>query len=451
MIDSLSKTKELGTKPIGKLLWQYALPAIIAMTASSLYNMVDSIFIGQGVGAMAISGLAITFPFMNLSAAFGAMVGVGSATILSVRLGQRDYENANKILGNCVVLNILLGLFFMAISLLFLDPILRFFGATNNTLQYAREYMVVILIGNAITHLYLGLNAVLRSIGKPNVAMMCTIFTVIVNAILDPIFIFVLKMGIQGAAIATIISQLLCLIWQIVVFANQREIVHFKKGIFTLKQRIVSDILSIGMAPFLMNLCACIVVIFFNQGLLKYGGDLSVGAYGIVNRIGFVFVMIVMGINQGMQPISGYNYGAQQMGRVKTVYYKAMYYATAVCCLAFVIAVFFPSYCVQAFTHDKEMIALASEAMIIYHITFPVIGFQMVTTTFFQSIGKAKIAIFLSLLRQLIFLLPGIIILPLWLGINGVWYTLPLSDILAAIVTAIVFLKYRKKLLLKTI
>ena len=446
-MNNQQSTKALGTESIGRLLWRYALPAIIAMTASSLYNMVDSIFIGQGCGALAISGLAITFPFMNLSAAFGAMIGVGSSTILSIRLGQRDYDSAGRILGNCVTLNILLGLVFMAVSLLWLDPILRFFGATDNTLPYAREYMIVILIGNAVTHLYLGLNAVLRAIGKPHIAMYCTILTVVLNAIMDPIFIFTLHMGIRGAAIATILAQIVSLVWQIRIFSKKDELVHLQRGIYGLKARIVRDILSIGMAPFLMNLCACVVVIFVNNGLLRYGGDLAVGAYGIVNRIGFVFAMICIGINQGMQPIAGYNYGAQQMPRVMKVYYLAMFYATLICLVAFVAGVFFPEALSRIFTHDDQLIAISTHAMVLYMCTFPIVGFQMVTTNLFQSIGMARISIFLSLTRQLIFLLPGLILMPLWLGLDGIWYAIPLSDILAAITTVIVYLIYRKKLL----
>ena len=443
---STSKTLELGSKPVGSLLWQYALPAIIAMTASSLYNMVDSIFIGQGCGALAISGLAITFPFMNLSAAFGAMIGVGSATILSVRLGQRDYDVASKILGNCVTLNTLLGLVFMVVSLLFLDPILRFFGATDNTLPYAREYMEVILVGNAVTHLYLGLNAVLRAIGKPQIAMYSTILTVVLNAIMDPVFIFVLDMGIRGAAVATILAQIVSLVWQLKIFSAKDELVHLQRGIYALKKRIVSDILSIGMAPFLMNLCACVVVIFVNNGLLRYGGDLAVGAYGIVNRIGFVFAMICIGINQGMQPIAGYNYGARQMPRVMKVYYLAMLYATIVCLIAFVAGIFFPEALTRIFTHDEQLISIATHAMVLYMCTFPVVGFQIVTTNLFQSIGMAKISIFLSLTRQLIFLLPGLILMPLAFGLDGIWYAIPLSDLLATVTTVIVYFRFRHKL-----
>lgn len=438
-------TLELGTKPIGKLLWQYAMPAIIAMTASSLYNTIDSIFIGQKVGALAISGLAITFPLMNLSAAFGAMVGVGGSTILSVRLGQRDYSTGCKIFGSCLSLNIMTGVIFMAVCLAFLEPILRFFGASDNTLPYARDYMTIILIGNAFTHLYFGQNALLRSIGKPKFSMLCTIITVAINLVLAPLFIFVFEWGIRGAALATVIAQFLCMCWQMKIFSNPDEIIHFKRGIYKLESRIVKDILGIGLAPFLMNCCACIVVIFVNKGLSQYGGDLAVGAYGIVNRIGFIFAMIVMGLNQGMQPIAGYNFGAQLIPRLMKVYYYTMILATVVCCIAFCFGVLMPETCVRLFTHDEELIAIATPAMVLYNCTFPVIGFQMVTTNFFQSIGMAKVSIFLSLTRQMIFLLPGLIILPLFFHLNGIWYAIPLSDLLSSVLTAIVFFIYRNK------
>ena len=444
-MDNKAATLELGTKPIGKLLWQYAMPAIIAMTAASLYNMVDSIFIGHGVGALAISGLAITFPLMNLSTAFGAMVGVGAATILSVRLGQKDYSSANRILGNCLTMKVITGVLFMAVCLLWLDPILRFFGATDNTLPYAREYMQVILAGNIFTHIYFGQNALLRSISKPKIAMYSTIMTVLINTALDPLFIYVFGWGIRGAAIATVLSQCICLVYQTRFFLLRDGIIRYQKGIYALHGRVVKDILSIGLAPFLMNCCACVVVIFGNKGLLRYGGDLAVGAYGIVNRVGFIFAMIVMGLNQGMQPIAGYNFGARLFKRLMSVYYKTMVYATLVCLVAFCVGVFLPEYCVRLFTHDDELVLIATPAMVLYTCTFPVVGFQMVTTNFFQSIGKAKISIFLSLTRQMIFLLPGLIVLPLYYGTYGIWYAIPLSDFLSAMLTAIIFFIYRRQ------
>ncbi len=437
---------ELGTKPVGRLLLQYALPAIVAMVASSLYNMVDSIFIGQGVGALAISGLAITFPFMNLSAAFGAAIGVGSSAFLSVKLGQRDYDIANKILGNCVMLNIIIGIAFGGVGLLFLDPILRFFGASDATLPYAREYMVVILIGNAVTHLYLGLNAVMRAAGKPRVAMYITIFTVVINAVLDPLFIYTLKLGIRGAAYATILSQLMALMWQWKLFGNRREFLHFDYGKFRVEMPIVRNIISIGISPFSMNACACLVVIFINNSLMKYGGDMAVGAYGIANRVAFIFVMVTMGVCQGMQPIAGYNYGAQNYNRMLEVLRLAVIAGTLVCAVGFVIAVFFPEPCVRLFTADVELIEKSVVAMRYIMALFVIIGAQMVITNFFQSIGKAKVSIFLSLSRQLIFLVPAIAILPPLMGLDGVWLAMPLSDGVAAVMAYAMLWIYVRRL-----
>ena len=437
---------ELGTKPVGRLLLQYALPAIVAMVASSLYNMVDSIFIGQGVGALAISGLAITFPFMNLSAAFGAAIGVGSSAFLSVKLGQRDYDIANKILGNCVMLNIIIGIAFGGVGLLFLDPILRFFGASDATLPYAREYMVIILIGNAVTHLYLGLNAVMRAAGKPRVAMYITIFTVVINAVLDPLFIYTLRLGIRGAAYATILSQLMALVWQWKLFGNRKEFLHFDYGKFRVEMPIVRNIISIGISPFSMNACACLVVIFINNSLMKYGGDMAVGAYGIANRVAFIFVMVTMGVCQGMQPIAGYNYGAQNYNRMLEVLRLAVMAGTLVCAVGFVIAVFFPEPCVRLFTTDAELIEKSVVAMRYIMALFVIIGAQMVITNFFQSIGKAKVSIFLSLSRQLIFLVPAIAILPPLMGLDGVWLAMPLSDGVAAVMAYAMLWIYVRRL-----
>ena len=437
---------ELGTKPVGRLLLQYALPAIVAMVASSLYNMVDSIFIGQGVGALAISGLAITFPFMNLSAAFGAAIGVGSSAFLSVKLGQRDYDIANKILGNCVMLNIIIGIAFGGVGLLFLEPILRFFGASDATLPYAREYMVIILIGNAVTHLYLGLNAVMRAAGKPRVAMYITIFTVVINAILDPLFIYTLRLGIRGAAYATILSQLMALVWQWKLFGNRKEFLHFDYGKFRVEMPIVRNIISIGISPFSMNACACLVVIFINNSLMKYGGDMAVGAYGIANRVAFIFVMVTMGVCQGMQPIAGYNYGAQNYNRMLEVLRLAVIAGTLVCAVGFVIAIFFPEPCVRLFTTDVELIEKSVVAMRYIMALFVIIGAQMVITNFFQSIGKAKVSIFLSLSRQLIFLVPAIAILPPLMGLDGVWLAMPLSDGVAAVMAYAMLWIYVRRL-----
>ena len=443
-MDKNKATLELGTKPVGRLLVQYALPAIIAMTASSLYNMVDSIFIGQGVGALAISGLAVTFPFMNLSAAFGAGVGVGSSSYLSVKLGQKDYSTAQRILGNNVTLNVIIGLLFSAVSLIFLDPILFFFGASEQTLPYAREYMVIILLGNIITHLYFGMNAVLRAASKPREAMYTTIFTVVLNSLLDPLFIYTFDLGIRGAAIATILSQTVALVWQIRLFSDKSQLLHLKRGIYKLANTIVKNILGIGISPFAMNATACLVAIFVNQRLLEYGGDLAVGAYGIANRVGFIFIMINFGVNQGMQPIAGYNYGAQNYDRLMRVLKLAMIAGTCITTSGFLVAEFIPHICVGLFTSDTELTELSVNGLRIMMAAMPIVGYQMIVTNFFQSIGKAKISIFLSLSRQLLFLVPLIGVLPLFFGVNGVWVAMPISDSFSALFALVMMVRYMR-------
>lgn len=441
---------QLGTEPVGKLLVQYALPAIIAMTASSLYNMIDSIFIGQGVGPLAISGLAITFPFMNLSAAFGAAVGVGASTYISVRLGQRDYDTARHILGNTISLNVIIGVAFSIVSLLFLDPILMFFGASEQTIPYARDYMVVILIGNVFTHLYFGMNAVLRSAGKPREAMYATMFTVIVNTLLDPLFIYVFDMGIRGAALATILSQIMALAWQVSLFAKQSEILHFQRGTYKPNADIIKSIISVGMSPFSMNVCACVIVIFINNGLLAYGGDLAVGAYGIANRVAFLFVMVNMGVNQGMQPIAGYNFGACRYDRLMRVLKLSVIAASVVSVSGFLLSQMMPMQCARLFTTDPTLMSLSATGISTMMMAFPLVGCQMVITNFFQSIGKAKISMFLSLSRQMIFLLPLLLLLPLVWGVKGVWWSMPISDTISAVVTIYMMARFMRTIKKKT-
>lgn len=439
---------DLGTRKISSLLSKYAVPAIIAMTASSLYNMVDSIYIGhiKDFGHLAISGLAVTFPLMNLSAALGTLVGVGAATMISVLLGQKNYKAAGKVLTNEVTLNTILGVVFTAITLLFLSPILRFFGASDDTLPFASDYMTIILAGNVFTHLYFGLNAVIRSSGNPRLAMGLTLFTVISNSILDPVFIFVLGMGIKGAALATVLCQMMALSYAMVYFMDQKKFLHLPKKIFGLDWRIAKDSLSIGMGPFLMNAASCIVALFINQQMSRYGGDLSIGAYGIVNRISFLFVMIVMGFNQGMQPIAGYNFGARQYSRVKDVFFLTAKWATRVVTVGFILSVFFPEVAVAAFTDEPELRSLSAHGLRTMNIIFPIIGFQMVATNLFQCLGMVHKSIILSLSRQLLFLVPSVFILPLFFGVDGVWYSFPVSDFLASILTIIFLVSLVRKL-----
>jgi putative MATE family efflux protein len=436
----------LGSERIGKLLKQYSIPAIIAMTASSLYNIADSIFIGHGVGALAISGLTITFPLMNLAAALGSLAGVGASTLVSVKLGQKDYKTANRILGNVMVLNMITGIVFTIACLPFLDKILYFFGASEHTIGYAREYMQVILLGNVITHMYLGLNAVLRSSGHPSKAMAATLTSVILNCALNPIFIFTFGMGIRGAAIATIIAQIVSLAWQLVHFFYFLQLLSFHKTSFRLKKDLVKGMFSIGLSPFLMHICSCLIVILINRGLKTYSGDLAIGAYGIVNRVALLFLMIVFGLNQGMQPIAGYNFGAKNFDRVLKVTKMTICLGIAVTTFGFIICEFFPAFVAGLFTHDPALTKESIYGIRIVFIVFPVIGFQSVSSNFFLAIGRAKKAIFLSLTRQVIFLIPLLLILPNFLETFGIWVSLPVSDLVSSIVTAILLFNEFKKL-----
>ncbi|MBQ6081691.1 MAG: MATE family efflux transporter [Bacteroidales bacterium] len=431
---------ELGTEKIGKLLKQYATPAIIAMLATSLYNMVDSIFIGQGVGPLAISGLAVTFPLMNIAIAFGTLVGVGAATLISILLGQKDYKMANRVLGNVVILNVAISFVVTALSLIFMDPILYFFGASDNTISYAREYMVVIMWGNVISHLYHGLNGVVRSSGRPRLAMAATILAVILNTVLDPIFIFVFKMGIRGAAIATVLAQVIALVWITKTLCNKEHVLHFSREVFEFDFKIAWRSLSIGMSPFLMNIASCFVVILINNQLKYHGGDLAIGAYGIANRLCFLFFTITMGLTQGMQPIAGYNYGARNWKRVKDVVRLTILCSVIALSIGFLVGMLMPDLAVSLFTHDAELRAISARAFRISVLMFPVVGFQAVVTNFFQCIGRVGKAIFLSLSRQLLFLIPFLLIFPPLWGTDGVWFSMPASDLVSAIVALALFI-----------
>ena len=436
---------ELGTEKVSTLLKNYAVPAIIAMTASSLYNMVDSIYIGHGVGPLAISGLGVCFPLMNLSTAFGTLVGIGGSTMLSVLLGQKNYEGANKVLGNIVSLNSLIGFLFALVCLVWLEPILGFFGATVNTMSYARDYMSIILYGNVITHLYFGLNGAMRSCGNPQFAMRLTLFTVIFNTVLDPLFIFTFHMGVKGAAVATVIAQASALAIIMHAFNKKENAVHFEKGILRLDWIVAKDSLQVGMGPFLMNSAACIVTLFINQQLLKYIGDLGIGAFGIIHRISFLFIMIMMGFNQGMQPISGYNYGARLYSRVKESYWITVKWATFIAVLGFIVSELFPEAACRIFTNDEELLKVSAKGLRLLNLMFSFVGFQMVSTNFFQSLGMVNKSIFLSLSRQLLFLVPAIYILPMFLGENGIWLSYPVSDLISSTVTAFMVAGLLKK------
>ena len=448
---SAPKITELGTQSIRSLLMKYALPGIIAMTASSLYNMVDSIFIGHGVGAMALSGLTVAKPFMDICAAFGTLVGVGASSLVAIKLGEKDYRSANDVLANVILLNVLLGALVMAVGLYWLDPILYAFGASDVTITYAREYMEIILWGNILTHIYYGLNSMLRSIGHPKIAMYATIVAVVTNIILDPIFIFVLDMGVRGAALATMISQLVSVIIELVIFLNPKEVIYFHRGIWRLKRDITMRALGIGTAPFLMHMASCFVVIVLNNQLKRYGGDMAIATFGITNRFMFFFAMVVMGLNQGMQPIVGYNYGAKLFDRMTRALKLTAMCATCVMGVLWLFGLIWPEGFIRLFTHDELLIAQSIAPARVMLCTMVMVGFPMVVGNFYTSIGMSGKAIFLSLTRQVIFLIPCILLIPVLFQtldvtpIWGVWWSLPICDALAAVLAAIILNRDMRK------
>ena len=450
-MSSQTSPLSLGTDSLSRLLFRYALPAIIAQVAASLYNIVDSIFIGQGVGPLAISGLALTMPMMNLTAAFGAMIGAGSAALTSIRLGQGNKPAAERILGNVVLLNVVLGVVLMAFGLAYLDELLYFFGASDQTLPYAREYMRIILYGNVITHLYHGLNCMLRVAGYPNKAMNITIIAVVLNAILDAVFILWLKWGIAGSAWATVIAQMLAVVVQWVHFSDAKSFLRFRSEAFRFRWDIIKNIITVGMAPFMIQSCACVVVILVNNTLGEYGGDLSIGAYGIANRVAFLFTMVVMGFTQGMQPIVGYNYGARAYDRVLKTLWMTVGWSVATTTFGFLLCEVFPYQVVRIFVSEDgsgsatELIEASARGLRILVLMLPLVGFNIVAGNLFQHIGKPKRAILLSVSRQMLFLVPLIYFLPRYMAADGVWYSIPIADLLSTLLAALLLFQQIRK------
>lgn len=441
----------LGTLPIGKLIVEYSVPAIIASVAMSLYNIIDSIFIGRGVGAMAIAGLAITFPLMNLVVAFCTLIAVGGATISSIFLGQKNVARATDVINNVMVLCLIHSIIFGGLCLLFLDPILTLFGATPETIPYAREFMKVILYATPISYVFIGLNNLMRATGYPRKAMVSALLSVLVNIILCPLFIYVFDWGISGAAFASVCGQFAAFIWVTFHFISKKSFVHFKLENRWFTPSIIRKIYSIGMSPFLMNVTACVVVVFLNKALLDYGGNagnLSVGAYGILNRTTMFFVMIVFGVTQGMQPILGFNYGANQWDRVRRTLRIGIFIGVSITAVGCLVTECFPEQISKLFTVDEQLIAIAREGFRIYFLFYPVVGCQIVIQNYFQSIGRPAISIFLSLTRQLIFLLPFLWIFPKIWGVQGVWASMCGSDLLAfivAVITLIIVNRHQKR------
>ncbi len=465
----MNKTLSLGTDNIGKLLFNYATPAIIAMASSSLYHLIDSAFVGHGVGGAAIAGMAITMPIMNIGSAFGAMVGVGAAARISLRLGEGNKRAAEKTLCNAVLLNIVIGFTIMVLMLTFLDEILLLFSggrASEETLEYARQFMRVILYGNITQHLYLGMNEMIRASGNPRKSMAIMLTSVAVNLILNPLFIFKFGWGIKGSAAATVISQFVAFLIALSHFCSKSSFLRFKREAFHFDWKIVGNILSIGLAPFLMNICASMVAAFVNTAMLRYGGtglhdivtreegaaDLYVGAYGIVNRVALLFIMLIQGLNQGMQPIVGYNYGAKNFARVRKAVFMTIGCGMTIGTLGFILGETVPEFIARAFVdsskggNEQLMVDAAAQGMRIILMMFPLIGFQVVVGGFFQYIGKAPLAIFVSLTRQLLFLLPLLWTLPRTLGAYGVWISMPIADSASILLAFILFVWQMRKI-----
>ncbi|MDL2209334.1 MATE family efflux transporter [Desulfovibrio sp. OttesenSCG-928-O18] len=433
-----SVASQLGTEPIGPLLLRYSLPAIASTTIVSLYNICSSIFIGHGVGPLAITGLAVTFPFMNLVLAVAMLVAIGGATVCSIELGAKNYDRAKMVLGHNVVLSLIFGAVFAVASLAFLDPILLLFGASEDTLGYARDYMEVILWGAPIGALMIALSHFMRASGHPAKSMFISLFSVGSNFILTPIFIFVLHWGIRGAAVATVLSQVFALFFLLAHFCNKSHLVHFVPGIFRLRLPVMRSMLSIGLSPFLMNSCACLVIVIINISLRAHGGDLSIGAYGIANRLIMLFAMVIIGLTQGMQPLIGFNYGARKMDRVKKTLVYGLIVGTIVTTCGFLAFQLFPAALARMFTTHQDLIAMAVRGLRLCTAFFFLVGSQIVISAFFQSMGKAPVAIFLSLSRQMVFLIPGLLVLPRFFGVDGVWISLPVADVCASVITFLI-------------
>jgi len=437
-VSASTSTEDLGVKSVGKLLAQYSVPAIIASVATSLYNIIDSIFIGRGVGPMAIAGLAITFPLMNLVVAFCVLIAAGGATISSIFLGQKNFTRATDVVNNVFMLCLIHSVVFGGLTLIYLDPILYFFGATDDTISYAREFMEVILYASPVSYVFIGLNNLMRATGYPRKAMISALISVVVNIILAPIFIFTFDWGISGAAWATVIGQFASFVWVVAHFLSPESSIHFKRGNRWLTPTIIKRIYAIGLSPFLMNMCGCVVVIFINRALLLYGedgGNLAVGAYGILNRTIMFFAMIVFGVTQGMQPILGYNIGANHFDRVRRVLRIGIWIGIAITSTGWIVCEAFPDTMSSLFTTDRTLIDISRDAFRIYYICFPLVGCQIVIQNFFQSVGKPRVSIFLSLTRQLLFLIPFLIVFPRLWGVKGVWASMAGADMISFIVS----------------
>ena len=431
-----AKLEELEKRDIWPLLVSYSLPAIVGMVAMSLYNIVDAVYVGQWCGAYAIAAMALVFPIMNLTVAVGTLVGLGCSATASITLGQGKYARAQRVLGHCVKMGLVLGVVVGWLPLPWFREVLVAFGAAGNTLEPAYDFMLVLMLGFPVSSTFMNLNHLMRASGYPLKAMVSLLISMVVNIVAAPIFIYVLGWGMTGAALATVVAQLVGLVWVLHHYMQKRSVLHFHRGIYKLSWPLVKRICTVGMPPCLLNICGCVVVVVFNHRFLQFDGEMGVGAYGVVNRVLFFFLMIVLGITQGLQPIAGYNLGLGRYSRVKRVLYYAMGWATVITLLGALSIELFPREIVSIFAketdeHARELIAIATRGIRIMGICFALIGSQVVIGNFFQAIGRPVMSIFLNLTRQLFFLLPALWVLPEWLGEPGIWLSQTTADFLS--------------------
>lgn len=438
----MDRSKQLGEENIGRLLWKFSIPAIVGMLVNALYNVVDRIFVGRGVGMLGISATTIAFPIAIIIMAFGMLVGIGAGATVSIKLGQKRKEEAEHILGNAFTLLIIVSLLVTVIGLIFQEPLLRLFGASEEVLPLAKEFITIVLLGALLQNIGFGLNNIIRSEGNPRIAMFTMLIGAILNIILNPLFIFVFHLGIRGSALATIVSQAVCSVWVLLYFMGKKSVLKLKLPNLKLNSHIVKQIFAIGMSPFLMQLAASVINITLNKSLESYGGDIAIAAMGIINSILMLILMPIFGVNQGSQPIIGYNYGAKNFDRVKKALKLAVLAATVMSTMGFISVQLFPRAIISIFSsNDVELINIGSMGIRIFLAMLPIIGFQIVSANYFQAVGKAKIATFLALSRQVIMLIPLILILPNFFKLNGVWIAGPTSDALSSILTGVFLLR----------
>ncbi|MDD3169192.1 MAG: MATE family efflux transporter, partial [Eubacteriales bacterium] len=441
MTDLDNKTVRMGEYPVGKLLMEFSIPAIIAMIANALYNVVDSIFVGRGVGSLALTAVTIAFPIMIMLMAFGMLIGIGATALISIKLGQQRREEAEQILGTAFAMTIVMGIGISIIILPFLDPILRFLGATPDVFGYAKQFASVILIGTVFQFISFGLNNIIRAEGNPVISMATMLFSAVSNTILNPLFIFVFHWGVVGSALATVITQIIVSGYIIYHFTIGHSNLKLYKKNIRIRFDLLGKITTIGLSPFLLQIAASITLFIFNNNLLTYGGEMAVAAMGVINRVTMMLLMPIFGINQGAQPIIGYNYGAKKYDRVKKTLTLASIAATLICVFGFGISELFSHQIIGLFNKDKELIEIGTRGIRIFMIMIPIVGIQIVITNYFQAVGKASKAILLSLTRQVIFLIPLVLILPRFFPLDGIWMAGPVADFSSSLLAVLLLTK----------